>query len=137
MENNPVIRCLDGFSMSVQASGTHYCLPRQDNAEYYEEVEVGYPSQEEELLTPWAELGATNELDLPLTEQIYPYVPVDVIATVILRHGGITEGKAPKGVDVVTAEDLFLRMRTELSDCRSFIAMQTREIAHLTKRRPL
>ena len=131
MENNPVIRCLDGFSMSVQASRTHYCLPRQDNAETYEEVEVGFPSQEEELLTPWAELPD----DVALTETIYPYVPVDVIATVILRHGGITEGKAPKGVDVVTAEDLFLRMRTELSDCRSFIAMQTREIAHLTKRK--
>ena len=130
-DNNPIIRCLDGFSMSVQASRTHYCLPRQDNAETYEEVEVGFPSQEEELLTPWAELPD----DVALTETIYPYVPVDVIATVILRHGGITEGKAPKGVDVVTAEDLFLRMRTELSDCRSFIAMQTREIAHLTKRK--
>ena len=117
--------------MSVQASRSHYCLPRRDNAEYYEEVEVGYPNQEDELLTPYAELYE----DFGPTDTIYPYVPVDVVAKVILKHGGILEGKAPKGVDVVTAEDLFLRIRTELSDCKSFIAMQSREISHLTKRR--
>ena len=128
---NKRIECLDGFTMSVQASRTHYCLPKQDDAESYEEVEVGYPSQEDELLLPYAELYE----DFGPTDTIYPYVPVDVIDRVIEKHGGVLEGEAPKGVKAVTAKDLWLRHKTELSDCKSFIAMQTREISHLTKRR--
>lgn len=134
-DNNKRIECLDGFSMSVQASRTHYCLPRQDDAKSYTEVEVGYPSEEEEYLTPFAELGATNSLGTKLTEQVYPCVPVEIIDRVIEKHGGVLEGEAPKGVKAVTAKDLWLRHKTELSDCKSFIAMQAREISHLTKRR--
>lgn len=105
--NNESIKCLDGFTMSVQASRTHYCLPRQDDAESYTHVDVGYPSEEDELLTPFAEL---HEVFAP-TDTIYPYVPVGVIAEVIEKHGGVLKGEAPKGVKAVTAKDLWLRHR--------------------------
>ena len=42
--------CADGFSMSVQASETHYCSPRETGAERYTAVEIGYPSDGEPLL---------------------------------------------------------------------------------------
>ncbi len=34
---------INEHSLSIQASQNHYCTPRIDNAESYEEVEVGYP----------------------------------------------------------------------------------------------
>ena len=47
------IRCADGFNMSVQANEGAYCTPRIDFAENYTEVEVGFPSQKEDLLMEW------------------------------------------------------------------------------------
>ncbi|MED5369002.1 MAG: hypothetical protein VX978_05865 [Pseudomonadota bacterium] len=43
---NQQVVCADGFSMSVQAHNGAYCSPRIDNAESYDEVEVGFPSSE-------------------------------------------------------------------------------------------
>jgi hypothetical protein len=39
----PKIECVDGFSISVQASSTHYCSPR-DNEGPWDTVECGFPS---------------------------------------------------------------------------------------------
>jgi hypothetical protein len=80
----PKITCKDGFSMSVQASQTHYCRPREDNVEYYECVEVGYPSECEELLIPFIEVDTDNP-----TDTVYPYTDVRVVEAVISKHGGI------------------------------------------------
>jgi len=44
----------DGFSMSVQASHGHYCIPKEDNQLYYSDVEVGFPSKKEPLLMKYA-----------------------------------------------------------------------------------
>ena len=44
MQRFEEVVCADGFSMSVQASETHYCSPREDGAEKYTAVEVGYPT---------------------------------------------------------------------------------------------
>ena len=52
---NRQVVCADGFKMSVQAFAGGYCTPRVDGADKYEEVEVGYPSEPEELLMGWAE----------------------------------------------------------------------------------
>lgn len=128
---NNRIECLDGFSMSVQASHDHYSTPRVNNADKYSAVECGYPSKEEPLLNCFAE---RIEGRLP-AELIYAFVPTHVVEKIIERHGGVLEGEAPKGVKAVTAKDLWLRHKTELSDCKSFIAMQAKEISHLTKRR--
>ena len=79
----PRVRCADGFSMSVQASAFNYCTPRMDNAGWYTAFEVGFPSEPEPLLTPYAE-DKEN-----LTETVYGWVPHSVVAKVIEKHGGL------------------------------------------------
>lgn len=76
------IECKDGFHMSVQASGGHYCSPRRDEGWPYYEWEVGYPSSEDADLLPYAE-----DKGRP-TDTVYGYVPIDVILAVIAKHGG-------------------------------------------------
>ena len=79
----PSIVCEDGAKFSVQASDTHYCSPRIKEAEFYYEVEVGFPSTKEELLMPYAE-----DPERP-TSTVYGYVPVKIVEAVIKSHGGI------------------------------------------------
>ena len=85
------IVCADGFSMSVQASVYAYCSPRINDAEYYTAVEVGYPSEQEELLMPHIE-GYAKEGP---TEDVYPWTPSTVVMNVILAHGGMVSGDLP------------------------------------------
>jgi len=89
---NKKVICADGFTMSVQANENAYCEPRRCNEETYTLVEVGFPSVEEALLMPWAE-----DRRRP-TDTVYGYVPVDIITTVIVKHGGMVEGQVPPGV---------------------------------------
>lgn len=81
----PAIICADGFKMSVQASEYHYCTPRITGAEQYTEVEVGFPSQKEDLLMDYA-----DDCDRP-TDTVYGYVPVEVVIAVINKHGGLQQ----------------------------------------------
>lgn len=81
--------CADGFEMSVQASAAHYCEPRRDDAAEYSCVEVGFPSECEWELMPWAE-----DPDTP-TGTVYSYVPVTAIRSVIEKHGGMVKGELP------------------------------------------
>jgi len=90
--NNKRIECADGFSMSVQANENAYCHPRIDNAEAYEEVEVGFPTPGEPMLAGYAE-NSSN-----LTETVYAYVPSRVVVDVIAKHGGILTGQLPPGL---------------------------------------
>ena len=83
---NPYVVCKDGFKMSVQAGQSLYSEPR-DVVDSYEEVEVGFPSTEESLLTSYAE----DEENLCGT--VYGYVPCSIIDEVIEKHGGIDESK--------------------------------------------
>ena len=78
--------------MSVQAHDGAYCAPRTDGAEEYQQVEIGFPSQREELIMPWCESP-----DEP-TDTVYPYVPVEIVTNVIVKHGGMVEGEVPPGV---------------------------------------
>lgn len=78
----PEIICKDGFKMSVQVSSTHYCDPRNNTADYYSEVEVGFPSDKEPLLMQWAE-DPHNP-----TGTVYGYVPSNIIQNIIQKHGG-------------------------------------------------
>ena len=77
----PRIVCADGFSMSVQAGEAIYCTPRNSDGPWTA-VEVGFPSAKADLLMPYAE-----EPDKP-TDTVYGYVPVSVVAQVIIDHGG-------------------------------------------------
>ena len=74
--------CKDGFTMSIQASDTHYCSP-QANDQIYSRVEVGFPSKREQLLMKYAE-----NAEKP-TGTVYGQVPVDIVARIIEKHGGI------------------------------------------------
>lgn len=93
---NSTIRCADGFSMSVQASSTAYSTPR-NNVGPYTTAEVGFPSQEEDLLIEYAD----NRMEP--TETVYGYVPRQTIVNVIVKHGGIVEGELPEGFPFLKA----------------------------------
>ena len=87
--------------MSVQASETHYCEPRIDGAEKYSAVEVGYPTEREELLMP--HIDGFPE-DKAATDSVYGWVPSQVIVDVIAKHGGIVEGELPRGIPYLKAD---------------------------------
>ena len=99
------IRCMDGFSMSVQADSNMYCEPRIDGIETeYTAVEVGFPSEKEILLNKYVEGMCPEPLsDTPFggeihdtyTESVYPYVPSTVVREVIEKHGGMIGGELP------------------------------------------
>ena len=78
----PKIVCNDGFIMSVQGSSGHYCTPRSTQ-DYYIEMEIGFPNQEEGLIMEYAE-----QKNDPCGT-VYGYVPCDIIQKVIDKHGGI------------------------------------------------
>ena len=80
--------CKDGFSVSVQASETSYCQPR-NNAGPYTSVELGFPSWEEPKIMPWAE-----DKEDP-TGTVYGWVPSDVVLEIIDDHGGWADGELP------------------------------------------
>lgn len=83
----PPVTCKDGFTMSVQHSSIHYCDPREDFAERkgheFVTYEVGYPSEAEDILMPFAE-----NPNCP-TETVYIRVPAQIVEQVAEMHGGI------------------------------------------------
>ena len=94
---NKQVTCKDGFKMSVQAGENLSSIPRENFAERYEKVEIGYPSEKESLILEYAR-GANDP-----TDTIYAYVPVDIVTLVIAKHGGIVSGEVPPGVIALPA----------------------------------
>ena len=86
----PHIVCADGFSMSVQVGYSLYSTPKKV-AKRYSAVEIGFPSEPEELIKEWAEFLPFGEEDEEpdYTGTVYPYVPVGVVDKVLKKHGGI------------------------------------------------
>lgn len=82
-KNRPRLYCNDGYSVSVQASGFHYCKPRLNGVQDYESVELGFPSMEDELIDEYA------ECDSDYTDTVYGYVPIEIVEKLIEKHGGI------------------------------------------------
>lgn len=79
----PRVHCKDGFTMSVQASESHYCEPRELLADGdYTKWEVGFPSEDDTELLPYSQ----NDDD------IFSWVPTDVVNAIIAKHGGIRVG---------------------------------------------
>ncbi len=97
MKKNQMVVCASGFSMSVQAHNGAYCSPRINNANSYDEVEIGFPSSVEPLLMEWCE-----DKNDP-TGTVYGYVPAQVVVNVIAKHGGMVEGDVPAGIPVLRA----------------------------------
>lgn len=83
----PIV-CNDGFSVSVQASQTNYCEPRNDEGPYTA-VELGYPSRVEPKIMPWAEDPSEP------TSTVYGWVPADLVLEIINDHGGWKDGELP------------------------------------------
>lgn len=77
------IECKDGFSISVQANTYTYCTPRENRAWPYSEVELGYPSELDDLIEVYSDEPGT-------TQTVYGYVPIDIVNKLIEKHGGIT-----------------------------------------------
>ena len=75
--------CKDGFSLSVQGHDGAYCSPRANDAYPYSLVEVGFPSEEPELIMEFCEDSSDP------TETVYGYVPVKLVENLIDLHGGI------------------------------------------------
>lgn len=82
LQTCPAISCVDGFTMSVQASANHYCSPKDNNGPWYE-VEVGFPSKRQKKLMRYAENGSKP------TDTIYGGVPIHLVVEIINKHGGI------------------------------------------------
>jgi hypothetical protein len=108
----PRIICQDGYSVSVQASEHMYCEPRYtqwqnedgwnvingnnwlssdtpsnfetDHFTPYESVELGFPSEADDLIYEYAE---GNDY----TSTVYGYVPVKIVEQLIEKHGGFKE----------------------------------------------
>lgn len=78
------IECVDGFSLSVQASAAHYCTPRTNEGPWTA-VEVGYPSASPELILEFAE-----DSENP-TGTVYPFVPIGLVEQLIALHGGVAQ----------------------------------------------
>ena len=86
--NRTTVKCKDGFTMSVQASKSHYSEPKNDEGPY-SEVEVGFPSHYDINLIKYAEQPHKP------TDTVYGYVPAHVVQMVIDAHGGMVEGELP------------------------------------------
>lgn len=83
LEIRPAVICEDGFQISIQASESHYCYPKNNDTDKYESVELGFPSEKEDLIMEYAE-----DEDDP-TGTVYAYVPVTVVDKMLEKHGGI------------------------------------------------
>ncbi len=81
-KTRPRVICKDGFSISVQAGWYMYSSPRK-RSDDYDEVELGFPSQEDKIIMPYAE-----DREKP-TETVYPYTPIKIVEKLIEKHGGI------------------------------------------------
>ena len=106
MRLHPMVVCADGFSMSVQANGGAYCSPRVENAERYDTVEIGFPSESEHLILKYMEGGYGEDGPEPdPTQSVYPNVPVSIVSLVLAKHGGMVAGEVPPGVAALRAPE--------------------------------
>jgi len=79
------VECLDGFTMSVQASEFHHCTPRESGLPLseYSTVEVGFPSERPE---PWSEWEQYADAPEDPTETVYSWVPIDMVKALVESH---------------------------------------------------
>ena len=86
----PHIVCADGFSMSVQVGYSLYSTPKKV-AKRYTAVEIGFPSEHEQLIEEFAETFYEEDGEdvTDHTDTVYPYVPVKIVDKVLKKHGGI------------------------------------------------
>jgi hypothetical protein len=76
----PIV-CKSGLKMSVQASETHYCIPRE-NVGPWVSVEVGFPNK---VVNDLLEFGCGDDP----TDTVYSYVPVELVEKIVNDNGGL------------------------------------------------
>jgi len=81
----PQIVCRDGFTVSIQGGKYYYSIPKK-NGSNFEEYELGFPEPSDSWL-----LEALNVPDSK--EDVFGYVPLRIVNTLLERHGGIDEDK--------------------------------------------
>ena len=82
----PYVVCADGATISVQASRIHCCHPRDDEGPYTK-VEVGFPTNVDEMPASWKEYA--TDADQAVAD-IYAFIPIELVAQFIDEHGGFT-----------------------------------------------
>jgi hypothetical protein len=93
MKRYKSVVCKDGFTMSVQAGPGLMSSRRFDDSTPLRTVEVGFPSEKEDLLMAYFPQDPQD-----LTETVYGWVPVRVVAAICLNHGGVAGGELPTEV---------------------------------------
>ena len=88
----------DGFSISIQASNSHYCsgknyeIINDDIMLEHSSFELGYPSKKESLIMEYAESPERP------TNTVYGHVPLRIVEEMITKHEGIEYQKTFKFV---------------------------------------
>lgn len=80
----PRMVCMDGFSLSVQASEIHGCVPQRRDGPY-SHVECACPSEPVPALMPYL----LPEEGVSPVQSVYRRVPVEVLQLVLGSHGGL------------------------------------------------
>lgn len=97
----PMVVCNDGFTMYVSADDNSYCFPKfnLENGNEYREVEISYPSMNDEALCAFASeyLYIGNDI----TENTLPHVPVEIVEQVLENHGGINAHRTFTDLDQI------------------------------------
>lgn len=109
----PHIICGDDSEISVQASTFHYCCPRLNNQDVYENYEVMFYGdidlQEMLTKTPKKYKDAIQYLiddgSIDSGENVVSHVPHDILEKYILAHGGIKYIKDMHTRKQLSAED--------------------------------
>ena len=73
------IECVDGFTISVQASDIHYADFNIDGLDY-SHVECGFPNSEPEYIMDYADDPSSP------TDTVYGYVPIELVESLINLH---------------------------------------------------
>ena len=91
------IKCVDGFSISIQASEHNYCSPKENgHSVIYTAVELGFPNRKDDLIKEYVEDLSKDNEDVDYTGSVYPYVPSHIAALMIASHGGMIGGECPR-----------------------------------------
>ena len=94
----PKIKCKSGLTLSVQASSFHYCIPREDGADYTH-VEVGFPSKfpprswdeyEEKPFEPSLKQRLKRFFRIGEPDTIYAYIPIEMVDAWISKNNETT-----------------------------------------------
>lgn len=83
------ITLADGNRMSLQASETHYCTPRNDDGPYTA-IEVGFvtTASGERAVMPEEWHAYADDCESPAQSDVYGYVPIAIVERYIAAHGG-------------------------------------------------